>query len=240
MTRNCALHPGICCHLRARQSLPWVTMPFVTMMAFFMRCCERLQLKALRVVLLALLAASSLGAAAQTSGAPVQPLVLERSAGTVLLSTQLALELPGTVVDALGNGIPIYFVMSAKLVRERWYWTNQVLALTQRHTRLSYQPLTRRWRLSNVAANSAELGQGLSLDQSFDSLQEALAAISRVSAWRIAEGLMLSPDERYQVDFSFELDANQLPRPLQIGTLGQSDWRVAISRTQALEVKAAP
>lgn len=209
-------------------------MPAVTMMAFFMLCCERLRLKGVASLVWVLGLGISSAAPAQST-TPVAPsLQLERQADAVLLSTQLAFDVPRVVVEALEKGIPVYFVMRAKLLRERWYWTNETVAQTQRHTRLSYHPLTRRWRLSTVASEAAETGQGLSLDQHFDTLADALSAIRRVSGWRIADGVSLSADSNYLVDFKFELDTTQLPRPLQIGTLGQADWRIAVGLVQAL------
>jgi hypothetical protein len=215
-------------------------MRIVTTMAFFMLCCERLRAKTGRFLLLALLMGACLPVWAQTSPSPVAPLQLARSGGAVLLSTQLDFELPSVVKQALDKGIPIYFVMTAKLLRERWYWTNETLSTTQRHTRLSYHPLTRRWRISTVAPEPDAPGQGLSLDQNFDTLPEALAALRRISGWRIAEDVELSVDAHYLVAFSFELDVSQLPRPLQLGTLGPSDWRLTMSRKQPFEIKAAP
>ena len=49
-------------------------------------------------------------------------------------------------------------------------------------------------------------------------------------------------DERTgdNVDFRFYMDVAQLPRPFQIGTVGQPDWRIAGSRNQRLIAESAP
>ena len=39
------------------------------------------------------------------------------------------------------------------------------------------------------------------------------------------------------LSFAFRLDLAQLPRPLQIGTLGQSDWSVELSQEQLLDAE---
>ena len=79
-------------------------------------------------------------------------------------------------------------------------------------------------------AADAVLPGSPTLAQSFDSLPEALSALQRISRWRIASAEDVDPDARHNVDFQFRLDVGQLPRPLQIGVVGQSDWAINISR----------
>ncbi|MDD4943922.1 MAG: DUF4390 domain-containing protein, partial [Rhodoferax sp.] len=110
----------------------------------------------------------------------------------------------------------------------------------QRYQRLSYHPLTRRWRLNVNAGAVTETEQGLTLNQNFDNLQDALNAVQRLSHWRIAEASQLEAGVTYGVQFRFNLDVTQLPRPLQIGTLGQSDWQISLSSTQAFTADVRP
>jgi hypothetical protein len=43
------------------------------------------------------------------------------------------------------------------------------------------------------------------------------------------------PTVKYKVEFRFRLDLSQLPRPFQIGAIGQSEWSVqAQARTPVL------
>ncbi|MCM2253697.1 MAG: DUF4390 domain-containing protein, partial [Ramlibacter sp.] len=150
----------------------------------------------------------------------------------VLLSANVTFELPAVIDDALDKGIPMFFVAEATLFRDRWYWYDKQVASAARHMRLSYQPLTRRWRLvvsSNPIGNS-----GLALGQSFETREEAMAAVQRISHWKIADPGEVDPDARYNVDFRFRLDLSQLPRPLQIGAIGHADWNINASRNQRL------
>lgn len=173
--------------------------------------------------------------AAESGSRPT--LTLERSDSSLLLSVQLKFELPVVVEDALYKGIPIYFVAQSELLRERWYWTSKTIATAQRRMRLAYHPLTRRWRLTIGAADMNETTQGLTLGQSFESLDDAMAVVRRISRWKIAEVQDLPSGNKYLVDFSFELDTSQLPRPLQIGTLGQSDWMIELRQSQPLDLE---
>ena len=192
-------------------------------------------------MLLGWLATAVLGlsvALAQSSGAQ-PPLRLERADDALWLSTQLEFDLSQAVVDALHKGIPIFFVAEADVLRERWYWTNKKIATARRQFRLAYQPLTNRWRLNITSGEIVEPALGLSLNQNFESWTEALNTVSRISRWKIADAADLAPGVRHKVDFRFRLDLAQLPRPLQIGTLGQSDWSVVLSSEQVLDAESA-
>ncbi|ROZ79388.1 DUF4390 domain-containing protein [Ramlibacter sp. WS9] len=166
----------------------------------------------------------------------ISQLRLERTEEGVLLSATVRFELPQVIDDALAKGIPMFFVAEAVLFRDRWYWYDKQTAVTARHMRLSYQPLTRRWRLTvspNPIGNS-----GLALGQTFDTREEALAAVQHISHWKIAEAGDVDPEARYNVDFRFRLDVSQLPRPFQIGAVGHADWNITALRNQRLTIES--
>ena len=171
-------------------------------------------------------------ARAQVGSVDVVHMAVERNDEGVYLTAQMRFELPNAVEEALMKGIPMSFVAEAVIFRDRWYWYDKRVALTSRHLRLAFQPLTRRWRLQ---VSSAPVGQaGLGLGQTFDTRDEALAALQRISRWRIADAQALDPDTMHTVDFRFRLDMSQLPRPFQIGAVGQSDWNLSASRSVRL------
>ncbi len=171
------------------------------------------------------------------SSAEVTQLRLEGGNDGVLLSAVLSFDLPPTVEAALLKGVAVFFVAEAELYRERWYWADKKVAGVERHIRLAFHPLTRRWRLAVSPRAIANNGLGVSLNQTFDSLDEAMAAVRRISGWRIAELSDIDPGARHRVEFRFRLDVSQLPRPLQIGALGQSDWALSMAATQRLALE---
>ena len=172
---------------------------------------------------------------AQPPAAEITQLQVDRTDDGVLLSATVEFDLPPAVDDALAKGIPMFFVAEASIYRDRWYWYDKRVTGSSRHMRLAYQPLTRRWRLQ---VSPTPIGQsGLVLGQTFDTREEALAAIQRVSRWRIAEPGELDPEATHYVDFRFRLDVSQLPRPFQIGAVGQSDWNILAVRTQRLQAE---
>ena len=101
--------------------------------------------------------------------------------------------------------------------------------------RLVFQPLARRWRL-NVSAGSGPVG--LTLNQSFDTLAQALAAIKRVSKWKIADLAEMDADPKVRVEYQFRLDLNQLPRPFRLGAMGPSEWDIAASAQTQLNLES--
>jgi Domain of unknown function (DUF4390) len=165
---------------------------------------------------------------AQTA-ADVNNVRLEQTPEGMYLSATMRFELPGAVQEALLKGIPMTFLAEAQVLRDRWYWYDKNVAWATRSVRLSFQPLTRRWRIS-VNAGNGEQSTGASLSQSFDQLPEALAAVRRLSRWKIAEGSEIDQDSRHSVDFRFRLDTSQLPRPMQIGITGNADWNISVQR----------
>lgn len=91
----------------------------------------------------------------------------------------------------------------------------------------------------NASGFSSGGGLGVSLNQNFDSLPDALAALQRIARWKVADASELEPDARYTLGFRFRLDISQLARPLQIGVLGQSDWTINLVRNLRIVPEAA-
>lgn len=178
------------------------------------------------------------GAQAQSTAEATQFRV-DRIDDEISVSTVMQFELPGAVEEALIKGIPMVFVAEADVLRERWYWYDKKIISAQRQMRLAYQPLTRKWRLNINAGLGSVVPMGLALNQSLDTLNQALSVIKRVSRWKIADISDLDPAVKYKVEFRFRLDLAQLPRPFQIGALGQSEWDISAVITQPLSIEVA-
>ena len=176
--------------------------------------------RALAVALLALLWCGWAAAA----GINLREVELGRSEDGVLLSFTAGFELPKPVEEALLKGVPLHFEAEARVYRSRWYWRDQRIARAGRTWRLAYQPLTRRYRVT--------FG---SLNQNYDTLDEALAAIQRTTRWRIADLSRFEPGERHYIELGFRLDTSQLPRPFQIGIGGEADWDLSAESTLVMD-----
>ncbi len=178
-----------------------------------------------------------MGVAHAETAVELQGLKLERQEAGLYLSGTWQFELPSALEEALLKGITLYFVTEVDISQERWYFYTQRLSSTERHARLFYQPLTRRWRVSISPQPFNVSGLGMSLGQSYDTAEEAMGAVRRISQWRIANATDYNPDAKQTLSINFRLDLKQLPRPLQIGATLQNDWNIAFSKTQRLELK---
>ena len=167
------------------------------------------------------------GAQNQGNGHPgIQLVALEvtRSDEGLLLDFTTRFELPRAVEEALHKGVPLHFVARADVFRSRWWWRDVRVARAERTWRLAWQPLVRSYRVSFGGLN-----------QSFETLAEALAAVRGAAHWKIAEPGTLEPGASHYLEFAYRLDTSALPRPMQIGRAGQADWTLAVERTLRIE-----
>lgn len=170
-----------------------------------------------------------LALAVRAQGVEVVSLAASRGSESVTLDYQLRVTLPRAAEEAALRGIPLYFVATAALYRPRWYWRDDRVARVRREWRLSYQPLTSTWRVS----------QG-GLGQSHESLADAMTAMTRTSGWRIADAAAVDDDTRHYLAFEWVLDTAQLPKPLQIGLGGVpgvtgSEWALGVEQSVRLD-----
>ncbi len=216
--------------------------------AFFTHCCKKRRIEsfgawwsllfACALAIAGCFFAPNAGAT-QTATAEVGELRLERSDEGIYLNAALQFDLPELAEDALYKGIPMFFVADAVVLRDRWYWSDRQVAEATRYFRLSYQPLTRRWRLNISPVPFTNSGLGVVLGQSFDNYADALASIQRISHWKIAESSEIDSNATHSVHFRFRLDMSQLPRPFQIGVVGRSGWNLLVSSSQRLDAESA-
>jgi hypothetical protein len=174
---------------------------------------------------------------ANAANTEITQLKLERGDDGVYLSAAVQFNLPTLVEETLDKGIAVYFVAEAEIYRERWYWWDSRVAQVARHMRLAYQPLTRRWRLNVSPVAITNAGFGASVVQNFDSLEDALDAVKRIGRLRLGDASEIGDDPVQSVMFRFRLDTSQLPRPFQIGVVGQSDWNIAVERNVRLPME---
>ncbi|HEY0822031.1 MAG TPA: DUF4390 domain-containing protein [Rhizobacter sp.] len=147
---------------------------------------------------------------------------LSRSDDGLVLNFAARFELTKPIEEALQKGVPLFFVAQAEVFRDRWYWTDKRLANATRTWRLAYQPLTRKYRVTYGG-----------LSQHYDNLSDAMVAVSRSVNWRLVDAGQLD-DGKVYVEFSYQLDTAQMPRPMQIGIGGQPDWSLKVERVRRL------
>ena len=217
-------------------------------MAFITRCWRKLCSPkphqvwgaCLRVLVLATLCNFGWQTSALAQSAPtveLQGLRIERQEGALVLSGKWQYELSAPMQEALLKGIALHFVSEVEITRERWYFYDKRVARAERYMRLSYLPLTRRWRLNIANQPISVNGLGVILGQTFDRLEEATITMQRMTQWRVASQADIDADVNHTLEMKFKLDLNQLPRPLQIGATGSNDWNLTFAKRTPLVVE---
>ena len=153
----------------------------------------------------------------------------------VYLNTSLDFELSRGLEEALDHGLPLTFVLQAEVMRERWYWYDKRLVLSERYIRLSYQPLSRRWRVQVSGQALGASGLGMTLGNSYDSLSDAMQVVKKVNHWKVAGLDNLDKNSKQRLDLRFRLDLSQLPQALQFGNQASGDWNINFTHTVRLE-----
>lgn len=147
---------------------------------------------------------------------PVTSAELRAIDGEVVLNAEFDFVLNSTLEEALQNGIPLYFVLEIELTRARWYWLDEKVLQTALTYRVSYNALTRQYRVAS----------GL-LSQSYGSLDEVQRYIGRVTSRPVIRLDALIPGARYDAAVRLRLDVNQLPKPFQVNALASREWTLA-------------
>jgi hypothetical protein len=167
----------------------------------------------------ALAAASSLGLAptpATAAEAEIRNVALVLADDTYVLNADIVAELTPLLADVVARGVSLYFVTEFELAAPRWYWLDEEIVTKSLTYRLSYQSLTRQYRLTSGA-----------LHQNFGSLEEALRTMLRIRNWSVAERAALRVGRSYNAALRFRLDVAELPKPLQVSALGRKDWNLS-------------
>jgi Domain of unknown function (DUF4390) len=184
-----------------------------------MRSCTALRSFLLLVLLL------FAAAAARAEGVNVLKAESHFTGSAYELSANFDIRLKLTVQQALEEGVPLYFVTEFTLTRPRWYWFDEVVAKSEQTTRLSYNALTRQYRITRGA-----------LFQNFENLSAALRIIghqtsdpipmSEISAGGYISEKLFKKDSNYIASARLRLDVTQLPKPMQVNALTADDWNI--------------
>ena len=155
-------------------------------------------------------------APARADGIEVRKAALISAENGYVLEADFEVTLTHTLEEALNKGVPLHFILEFELIRPRWYWFNQKIADARQEYRLSYNALTRQYRV------------GLrTLYQNFASVSEALAFMSRVRVRGIAEPGAFGTGASYRAALRLRLDASQLPRAFQVSAVGSREWSIS-------------
>jgi hypothetical protein len=138
------------------------------MMDFFTRYCKK-PLNFLSGFFCAALLAGSLVASVEAANITVNKASVRDSDDGYHLTASYDIKLALVMEQALSRGITLHFAGEFSLTRSRWYWLDEDVFHSEQITKLSYNVLTRQYRISRGA-----------LFQNFTTLEDARSEERRV------------------------------------------------------------
>lgn len=153
---------------------------------------------------------------ARADSIAVQRASLQSDSNGWSLDARFEFDLNSNLEDAVNKGIPLYFTTDFELSRPRWYWFDEQPVSVSQSIRLSFQPLTREYR---VSTGGLQLG--------FSSLNEALSVIKHVTSWHVIDRNQVRAGETYTASVRMQLDIALMPKPFQIDAVNNRDWNLA-------------
>lgn len=133
--------------------------------------------------------------------------------GVYALNADFRLSMPQQLQDAINHGTPVSFQVEFNVNRPRWYWSNENLISTSREQRISFNSLTREYR---VVSGSNQYR--------YNTLNEALLNVSRVSQWRVLWPTQYSSGEPLEGSVRIYLNTSKLARTYQLNSLTNQGW----------------
>ena len=142
--------------------------------------------------------------------------------GQLAISSRFQTELPDQLKQALAQGVPLHFSLSYQLsaptIAAYKFKLGQIVGSDNAvNYKLSYHPLTNRYRIS-VGTFSTE----------YNNLNTALRGIGAISNWKVLSNGALQNESPSDVkaEIRLMLSTGQLPRPFQINALTSQNWRL--------------
>lgn len=189
-----------------------------------MRCCINSIKKLIRAACLLCCICFALSVSAE--GIEVNKVEARLTDEGYRLTADFKIVLPASVEDALKRGVTLYFVSELAVHRSRWYWLDTDIESFEQTTKLSYNTLTRQYRLSRGG-----------LFQSFFELKDALRAVGYQTSPPIPVDLLdnsgggylsrlTKKNSQIGATAAMRLDLKQLPKPLQVNALTSDQWSV--------------
>ncbi|WP_292966773.1 DUF4390 domain-containing protein [Nitrosomonas sp.] len=158
----------------------------------------------------------------------IESFQIRKSNENFQIDVEADIALSETMKQALKKGVDLYFVTRLLVVKPRWYWLNEEIARSKARIGLSYQALTRQYRL-------VQGGQS----QNFPTLKAALQALGHQPGLQIRENEPLLPDTTYTAILQVWLDISRLPKPFQLEWLDTEDWTLS-SEKKIWQLKFPP
>lgn len=132
-----------------------------------------------------------------------------------VLSADIQYRLSPRAIEALKNGVPLFWAVDIEINRRRDFWWDERVAAKKLRFKIQYQALLNVYRVYNQ-----DNGDG----GNFSSLAAALDALSSIHYVPILKQSALRDDERYQAGLRVVFDRELLPLPLRSFSYLNPQW----------------
>ena len=154
-------------------------------------------------------------AAAGANGIGVSRAQIEADGDSYQLDSQLQIDLPPALADAVERGVTLDFELVFSLLRPRTFWFDSTIVERREVRSIAFNSLTRSYRVSLGATS-----------ETADRLEDALNALAAVRMPRLFLASAVESGRRYRAALRISLDWSHLPKPLQMNALASRAWRV--------------
>ena len=137
------------------------------------------------------------------------------SHGVIVLSARVAYPRSDLLTASLKDGVTLSFDLECIVSRHRRLWFNAEAVDLVRHRELSYHVVTDRYLLRDTDSGAQE---------SFPSLDAALASLGAVEEWPIAVDSQLRSDEQWQIALRAGVRRGHMPDALRALMFWSDAW----------------
>lgn len=135
----------------------------------------------------------------------------------VYLSTDVSLQLSGLARSALESGVALEFDIDIEVWRQLNFWPDETLRRYQISHRLSYQELTRSYRLERLQSGDRA---------SFSTLKDALHSLASLRDLVLLPEKELKNGRRHFGSMAISIDIDALPSPLRTQAYFSRAWKL--------------
>jgi len=152
---------------------------------------------------------------ADTFGVEVKNAEITLQGNSYVLSADMDYRLSARALEALQNGVPLYWDIHIKVQQHRDYFWDKTLASSGIRYRIQYHALLNMYRVRNEG--SGEL-------YNFSTLSAALDLMSTIHGFHVMDRPVGASTERYAVGIKVTLDRDALPLPLRPIAYTNPQW----------------
>lgn len=162
------------------------------------------------------------GAESENYGAEIKSVVTTLKDGQYVLSANINYRLSPKAMEALQNGVALFWTVQIKTQLVRHLLWNKTLAETHLHYQLQYHALLNMYRVSH---------KNTQVDYNFVSLASALDSISTLNDLPFLDANKLEPAQRQVVALKIDFDHEALPLPLRPIAYFNRQWYLSSAWT---------